>query len=226
VTTDVDLLVGEADLERALVALSSIGYEASTDPSERRFRREHHHLHLFHPQALPLELHFHAYKGFGRILPSEPLVARRLEVPNLRAIGVLAPEDELVFLSVHAAAHRFGRLAWLYDLRLLIDVMTEPQLELSVARAREWGYARSLAFAASLLVELFGVEPGRLRPLLPLGRFRRRIARRFVAEPQTPLKRSATRFVYSTALCDSLRATTTYALGASRGYVRRAVGLE
>ena len=31
----------------------------------------------------------------------------------------LAAEDEFVYLAVHAAAHGFVRLMWLYDLKLL-----------------------------------------------------------------------------------------------------------
>lgn len=223
-TSDIDLLVAEADLDRALAALGSVGYEASTDPSEARFRREHHHLHLFHPKALPLELHFHAYVGFGRVLPSEPLVERRVAFRSFRAIGVLPPEDELVYLAVHAAAHRFGRLAWLYDLRLLVEQMTERELEVAAERARAWGYARPLAFAAGLVAELFDLAPDTVRPLGRVAGVRGSIVRRVVAEPERSVARSATRFVYTAALCDALPATARYASRASLGYARRVIG--
>src|SRR4029078_12488912 len=124
-----------------------------------RFRREHHHLHFSHPHALPLELHFHGYTGFRRVLPSAPLLDRWRASPldGARALGVLEPADELVFLSIHAAAHRFVRLGCVSDLCLLVERVTDDQLEVAARRAREWGYARQTAFAGSLLTELLGV---------------------------------------------------------------------
>jgi hypothetical protein len=222
-TSDVDLLVAEADLGRAVSVLASVGYSASTHPSERRFREEHHHLHLWSRQALPLELHFHAYVGFGRVLRSEPLIERKVAIRRLRAIGVLAPEDELVYLAVHGAAHRFTRLAWLYDLYLLVGTMSEEALRVAALRARSWGYGRVLAFAAELLARVFDV-PDRVASLGSLGRFRGRIVHRVAAEPESAVLRSATRFIYSMALCDELDDAARYVAKASSDRLGRVAG--
>jgi hypothetical protein len=136
------------------------------------------------------------------------------------AVGVLARPDELLYLAVHAAAHRFARLGWLYDLRLLVERMDTADLETAAKRARETGYARILAFTGLLLSELLGVTAERLRPLGSLSRSRSRIVQQVVTEPTSPLERSATRFVYSTALCDTLPAVARYAVGASAGRAR------
>jgi hypothetical protein len=223
-TSDVDLLVRECDLDTAVAALKRVGYVSADGPEEARFRREHHHLHLNHEAALPLELHFHAYRGFGRILRSEPLLERRRQVHDrlLRAIFVLAPEDELVYLAVHAAAHRFVRLGWLFDLRLLVEVMTDDEIGRAAERAREWGFARPVAFAAGLLVDVLGVRASRLEPIRELGRVRSSVARRVVSEPANALSRSATRFIYTLALCDSPSAALRYAVASSTAHVRRA----
>jgi hypothetical protein len=222
-TSDVDILVSEADLDRAVAALGKAGYVAADGPEEQRFRREHHHLHLSHAAALPLELHFHAYRGFGRVLRSEPLLARRVGVSSLRAIGVLTPEDELLFLVVHAAAHRFVRLGWLFDLRLLLATMSQHAIEIAAGRALELGFARPVAFAAGLLVDVLGVDPEAVRPLGPLEPLRNSIARSIVAEPVPGVRRSATRFVYTVALCDTVAAASRYAVGASVARTRRAL---
>ena len=95
--SDVDLLVAEREVERTKTALQRVGYVASTHPSEERFRREHHHVHLRHPTALPLELHFHAFAGFGTTLRSERLLARKHAVDGYRAIGELSTIDQLVY---------------------------------------------------------------------------------------------------------------------------------
>jgi hypothetical protein len=225
-TTDIDLLVDPAELDRASAALGSIGYRAEGGPDEERFRREHHHLHFRHPEAPFLELHFHGYRGFGRVLPSPPLLARRQPSPlaGARTPTDRAPEDELVFLSVHAAVHRFVRLGWLYDILLLVRTMGPAQLEVSAARARDWGYARVTAFAVMLLVELFDLPRGVLEPLAEVGAVRGRVARLLLGEPRSGALRSATRFAYTAALCDEGGAAVRYAVGASRGHARRVLG--
>ncbi len=221
-TTDIDLLVREADLERAVAALGQAGYAGRDDPEEERFRREHHHLHFSHPHALPLELHFHAYKGFGGVLRSEPLLEASVAStkPALRAIRVLSQADELAFLAVHGAAHRFVRLGWLLDLKLLALRMDETDLEDAARAARASGFARAVALAASLLVDVLGVSASRLRPLGALG-LREPLVRALVGEPRDRWIRSATRLVYATALCDSAGAAFRYASAAARGHGKR-----
>ena len=223
-TSDLDLLIRDADLERASAALAELGYALTDEPeAAARAHRDKHHLHYAHAEALPLELHFRAYSGFGQVLPSEPLVARRQHVPlpGFEALGVLEPEDELVFLAVHAGAHRFVRLGWLYDLRLLVETMSPPQIAAAGTRARDWGFGRVVSFAASLLVDVLGVPASRVAPLGAVGRFRAPLVRRLVAEPRRPVMRSATRFVYTTALCDDGAAALRYAIGASSEHARR-----
>lgn len=221
-TSDTDLMIAEADIDRASKALRSIGYVPEEGPEEDRFRREHHHLHFTHPAAPPLELHFHAYRGFGSVLRSEALIARRERLATLEhgAVGVLSKPDELVYLSVHAAAHRFVRLGWLYDIGLLVERMSPDELEVAHARARASGYARLLAFALSLLHDVFGAPTEASSRGPRLGRLRGRLARHVVAEPSRALKRSATRFIYTATLCDSFAASVRYASHSSLGRAR------
>ena len=224
-TSDIDLLVDQEAVDAVLTAVSELGYVAAGGAAEARFRREHHHLHCSHPNGLPLEVHFHAYRGFGRVLRSESLLRRRRTCGShgFSAIGVLAPEDELVYLAVHAASHRFIRLGWLYDMRLLLETMSRPQVETAATRARSWGYGRSLAFAAHLLVDVLGVRKSDVEPLeRRLDSFRRPVVRFVADEPAAPLLRSATRFVYTLALCDTFPDAVRYAGSASMDRVRRA----
>jgi hypothetical protein len=224
-TSDIDLLVDEAFLDDAARALAKVGYEASRDPSELRFRREHHHLHFHHAHALPLELHFHAYRGFGRIIYSKPLLerSRAPHDESLEVLRVLAPEDELVYLAVHAAAHRFVRLGWLYDMKLLIASMPDESIELARDRAREWGYARVVAFAAELLSRVLDVPRARL--LGHLGAVRSPLVHGVAPEPASPVLRSATRLVYTTSLCDSPGAAARYAASAALGHAKQLFGV-
>jgi hypothetical protein len=145
---------------------------------------------------------------------------------GFRTIRVPIPEDELAYLAVHAAAHRFGRLAWLHDLRLVVERMPLHTLEAAAARSREWGIARPLAFAGELLVDVLGLAPSVVRPLGALPRFRRGFVHAVVAEPRTRLIASATRFVYATLLADSMSASLQYAGTYSMGHARRLLGRD
>ncbi|MDB4946860.1 MAG: hypothetical protein JWP97_6394 [Labilithrix sp.] len=220
-TSDIDLLVAERELDLATTALRAAGYMASADPHEAWWRAEHHHIHLESPDGLPLELHFHAYRGFGGILRSEPLIARGVVAsrPPMSALRVLTAEDELVYLAVHAAAHRFVRLGWLYDLVLLVGTMTDAALERAAQRARQLGFARPLAFAGQLLVERFGLARAEL--LGRLGAVRAPVVSAAVHAPEQPLFRAATSFVYAAALCDSPSSAVRYATRASADRARR-----
>lgn len=228
-STDIDLLVAPGSLAHAEVALAAAGYAPIVGPREDWFRANHHHVHLQSADGLPLELHFHAYRGFGRILPAAPLLARRLPVAGFEAIGVLSEADELVYLAVHAAAHRFERLGWLYDCKLVVERMSASTLALARERAEAWGYARPLALAASLLRDFFGVDAARLAPLVRLGglgRVAEAVARRVVATPSSALLRSATRFVYTTSLAPSVGAAASYAVRSSADHARRILGRD
>jgi hypothetical protein len=218
-TSDLDLLVIEADLDVACAALADLGFSLEEGPEGERFRREHHHVRLSHPDALPLELHFQGYVGFGRTLPSAPLLERSRAAAGLAWLRVLEPADELVFLAVHAAVHRFVRLGWLEDIRLLLEKMSPDEIEVASARARAWGFARVLRFTLALREELLGGGP----PLAEseVASARERIARRLVGEPASPVLRSATRLVYTGALCDTPGAALRYAVRTSASRVRQ-----
>ncbi len=224
-TSDVDILVAESDLDRAVSALGMVGYIPHAGPEEERYRREHHHLHLAHPRALPLELHFHAYRGFGRLIPGAPLVARRrIRIERgYRMLGVLSPSDELVYLAVHAAAHRFVRLGWLWDIKLLLERMEPEEVALAAERAHEWGYSRVLSFAAELLADLLGTSNESVAVLGSVGRVRSSVTRRIVVAPAWPPARAATRFLFTALLCDTTRAATSYATSTMLSRARSAV---
>ena len=215
-TTDVDLLVCESDLAATTTALEDAGYCFSNTAEEQRFRLRHHHLHLTNPESVPLELHFHAYRGFGRVMRSAPLIQRSVPSPPYEALRVLSRPDELVYLAVHAASHRFERLSWLYDIKLLLARMSDAEVVLAKARAQSQGLWLPLALAARRLRDEFGVDverfaPGRETPLAEATRLD--VARTLAPTPSGSLLRSATRFLYTLALSDGIGAQLRYVKG-------------
>lgn len=226
-TSDIDLLVAEDDIDGAIASLAEVGYRLFDSADEVVWsRREHHHLHLTCSGAPNLELHFHAYRGFGVTLRTESIAEASAAVDGFRALRVPSPEDELVYLAVHAAGHRFGRLAWLHDIRLVVEAMSPHARAVAAFRARARGVSRALALAGELLVDVLGVGPEVVRPLGKLPRGRRAIVDAVVLEPRARVLAAATRFAYTTVLADSMVASLRYARLASLGHARRALGLE
>jgi len=88
------------------------------------------------------------------------------------------------------------------------------------------GFGRAVALTLVLVGELLGEPRGARLVETKGGGIRRRIARRAAPEPSKPLARSLSRFVFSTALCDSPRSMIRYAAQASAAYARRVVGLD
>ncbi len=158
-SADLDLLVAPADLERATAALSALGYAAETGPPGDYHRRHSHHIHLVSPRPPMIELHFRAYAGFGVIVPAEPILAAAVPYRTARGFPtwVMAPEDELLYLAIHAAGHCFERLLWLYDLKLLLR--HDPHLDwVDVARrAHRLRVATAVSLACEMLRRRLGV---------------------------------------------------------------------
>lgn len=211
-STDIDILVAEADTDRAVAALEPLGYAVEDRLAAGYARRHHHHLHLYGRRPPVIELHFRAYVGFGVVIHAEDLLERAR--PHRTAGGgrclVLAPEDEALYLAVHVAGHCCDRLVWLYDLKLLVE--REPALdwELLAARARAAGVMTAFALVADVLAQRLGLAiPPVARAGAP-GRIRRRIIAGLVdgrRAPPPPGPWSTLRqLVVMAALCDRLSA--------------------
>lgn len=118
-TTDVDLLVARGDVDAAVRALTGLGLALRTGNGARHGEEDSHHLELVGPAGL-VELHFRALAGWGQALEGDALLARAVEGQvDGRCVRWLRPEDEAVYLALHASNHLLQRLAWLFDLKLL-----------------------------------------------------------------------------------------------------------
>jgi hypothetical protein len=134
-STDVDVLVeGGASLMRAERALVAAGFSRSPAFVEARERQEHHHL-TFECDAGTLELHFLLTTAFGLRLQPAPFLERAS--PSTfegRTVWTLSPEDELLYLSLHATQSLLLRLGWLVDVKLLSRQPCDWQRLVQLAR--------------------------------------------------------------------------------------------
>jgi hypothetical protein len=182
VSSDLDVLVGAERLGDAQGALVALGYGSEPESARRGPRAHQHHITLSGPEGIAVELHFRLISGFGALVPAREFLDRATlyRSPNRGEYRVLSGEDELIYLLTHAAGHLFERLAWLYDVKMLLA--RTPRLDLAAAtvRARELGLGPVFTFALETLRQQLGGEVPEPGPAARLGRLRRATATRLL----------------------------------------------
>jgi Uncharacterised nucleotidyltransferase len=207
---DIDLLVRPDDLDRAMAALTSVGYATETGVSTTYRRLHAHHLGFSRPATAPIELHFRAYAGFGVVLAADVLFDRAEPFQLNDHLTVLAPspEDEFLYLATHAAGHSFIRLVWLYDLKLLVGRYPSLDWDRVAHRAQALGVATPVAYTTRLLHDWLGVPAGDLPARLLRRAVRTRLADWLLPEVSRPQPASALDnfggLLFTSLLCDRM----------------------
>jgi hypothetical protein len=113
---DLDLLVGRGDLKRAEPVLETCGFmPGEPDDYHRAWSRRGAVVELHYDVENPLAFNF-AVEG----------ALRRVSAASFQGEVCMqfAPEDELLYLCLHAARHRYERLSLVVDLRLGFEKLT------------------------------------------------------------------------------------------------------
>ena len=185
---DLDIMVSRHSVLLALSALRSTGYEVLGG----RLRQGlllmgHFHLALRsrHPGWPPLELHWSLVdRGNLYRLPDAECLARRCRFgTGEEAFSILAPEDQFIFLCLHAAKHgplnclglrrRYSadwfcrastgnRLLWFVDIALFLrQNMEHLDWEVIGQRIRAWNVSEDVCTCLSVLDLLAPEAPAR-----------------------------------------------------------------
>jgi hypothetical protein len=118
VSRDLDLLVRKADLPRAEAVLAAIGFIPGVpDDYHRSWYRRTTTVELHHDVENPLAFNFHVEGALQRAQPA---------VFQGERCWQLAPDDELLYLCLHAARHRFELLSLIVDLQLAFEKLVHP----------------------------------------------------------------------------------------------------
>ncbi len=132
--SDVDLLVRREDLQRASEAMVTAGLA-----SHQFLAGEIKHNAGLQPKeagGLLIEIHHALTSDHAVELKVEDLLRRRVRVETAQGpLWGLTPEDDAVYLAMHASTHALQRLAWLVDLARLDSVGVDWIT--AAARARE-----------------------------------------------------------------------------------------
>ena len=139
--SDLDLLVRREDFARSESLLSGLGFVAALrrDDYARTFVRGDITLELHDDVENPMAFNFKIDRAWSR--------AQSADFEGVPAF-LLAPSDELSFLCLHGARHRFERLSHILDLALAFLNLTSPQPE------RNCGSDRMLALGCMMAVRL------------------------------------------------------------------------
>jgi len=183
--SDLDLVVRIEQADAAVAVLTGLGYREVPYEAEEARRAlastltcgaAYHRQFVHERNGALVEVHLDPLQlGLQPVCEAERW-QRALPVPGLPGALMLAPEDQLVQLAVHAHKHGFERLIWVKDLDLLLRAYrTTLNQDLAVRVARQEGVAASLWLATRLARSLLRT-PGtaaleaRLRPS-PVLRF-------------------------------------------------------
>ncbi len=176
---DFDLLVHRADLATAEQALLAEGYQTGrTESIDDACAREHSLPTLFKPERVPIELHWTISTPadhFGVAVDLDGIWQRAQPVTVYgEPASVLAPEDALLHICVHAAIHHLfdQGIRPLLDLAALLDRHGSTiDWAVVVDRAHAWDVSRAVYLLLDLASHDVGaVVPGHvLAALQPTG---------------------------------------------------------
>lgn len=207
-STDIDLLIRESALPMAIAAVEKLGYCVESGVSSEYHRAFHHHLCLTHVRRPPLELHFRLFTGFGVSVASERFLDASQPYQRISgsSCSVLVHADELLYLCVHAAGHLCDRLAWLYDIKKLIDQDPAIQWPAVFEQAKRLELAAAFSFAIAMTHATFGIEdetiPGLIGRYLRNGYTVRSLRSQFGHWPSSSLPAKILALLIQAALCD------------------------
>ena len=184
VSVDLDLLVARADLARAEAVLTETCFVPDVaDDYHRAWRRQTTTVELHHDVENPLAFNFDVASALRRV--------RRATFQGENT-WQLAPDDELLFLCLHAARHRYERLSPVLDLRLAFEKLTstpdrwQPRPEVGqLCSLLTLGLAMARRLQPDLIVAIdFG---GSKRQTEHLEGLADRLWRRLLTQPREPL---------------------------------------
>ena len=188
-SADLDLLLGEGDLERAWELLRGLGGQAEL-PADGG----HHHLPALFLEGFPVELHHTICRPSLGVRLDVEQMRKRARAPAGSPLAVLAPGDQLLHLCLHlAGSHGFTQgLRGLHDLGLLVwRLGSELDWEGLLTASREMGSTPYLYHALAPAARLLGapVPPEVLFDLgrrLPAGPATSRLAQAAIRQQLLP----------------------------------------
>jgi hypothetical protein len=166
--TDLDLLVSPDEVDVAATLLESLGFQQLGGPRARYIHTRH--LTFFHDELSTVDLHFHLLVDFGATVPAADFLKRAVpyRMQGGTTCRVLAAEDEVLYLCLHAAHHEFSRFSWLYDIWTFLGAHQDLDWDVLFQRAKLSRVREAIFYSVELLGRRMGIT--HRNPSYPLGR--------------------------------------------------------
>ena len=170
-SVDLDLMVSPKDLEAATQLLQENGYvldfpRSPLTPRQReQFERISAHYEFFRSSnQVRVELHWKvSHNPYLFPNSSLPQVLARTQTVQIGGaqVGLLGPEDLLIYLILHATKHKWSQLKWLCDVTHLFRRLPPEHWQLLLQRTEEWNLQRPVSQGIFLAHLLYGLDvPG------------------------------------------------------------------
>lgn len=134
---DLDLLSRPEDIDTVEEVLSTAGYirvapDFPLSPRQRAYfmRIGRHYVYKRQQNPFTIELHWRLWPNPYLLPPDQTAQAfERCQTLDLAGnpVPILADEDNLAFLAIHGASHKWASLKWLCDLAMMISRMEDAQ---------------------------------------------------------------------------------------------------
>jgi hypothetical protein len=161
---DLDLLVAEKDVERAVGLMVERGYRRPSSWGSSTLDALHHDVNhdvILHSTArsFRVELHYYLYQPLGRQRWRLADIEDELEPYSFfgNSVWVMRPETLLVYLCVHGTLHAWERIEWIGGVAQLLRSGRVSNWEWVAESARRRAAEGALRSGLHLVEELFDV---------------------------------------------------------------------
>ncbi len=186
---DLDILIDQVDLDRALSVLAHAGYRRCVGDEEwPAYRSQQRQVTLAAPAegGMPVDLHWDFRNRFAATHVRECWQRSRVQQVGPLRCRVLSPEDFVTACALSAATdYDFVTLKYLYDFHRAVGAFAETlSWQRVVAVARRHGIRGLVYSVAALSTALFGtaIPPAAMRQCRPRGMRAAVLARTMSAE--------------------------------------------
>jgi hypothetical protein len=166
-TRDLDILVEESTIDKAISVLSGAGYILldkyfTKNPEKRKlYLKRENHVRFRHPgKMIFIELHWSVSKYFTTI-KTEVLFRNKITFSvQGKEYNTVSPSDYFIVLATHGVYHRYELLFWLYDIGHLLTIQGFNREEL-IIRAEQFKCTTSVKVSIALACSFFDLNiPG------------------------------------------------------------------
>lgn len=164
--SDLDLLVDETQLERAISELEAMGFYTRVLFKQMNFAQKQYFIRYFSDlgfydsNGFQIELHWQIFSPGLLDEAAEVQLFENLQTITIadEKISGLNPSSHLFYLIIHGYKHGWYRLSWLWDVVWLFKKLAAPEIEKTIQLARDQNLLKPVLQSLFLCHYLFQLD--------------------------------------------------------------------